>query len=386
MSELYFGRGTKEMFDDYMDFINYVFGFNGTERDFKKLLPKLYQYAYAPAVSSYVTTEDGQLRAAIGAFDHDISVCGAVLKTRGIGNVAVHPYHRSKGYMRKLMEMAVDDMVKDGVVLSVLGGRRQRYRYFSYDRLGPRYSFSLNSENIRHTYGTDFTPVFRLERVDISDLDVLENIRALSESKPLYAVRPIGDRYFETLISWRQNVFAVYDGQAFAGYAVEKGGEVSEFLLTPEAEEKLPLFFRDLQRGIGGNLNIKVPLYLTKYVKALEYLAEGFDIESSKSYSVLNYKAVTDAFLRLKLTYTHLPDGRLVLDIDGRGGREKIAIEVRDGVPSVTDTEEKADLTLGHIEAMNMLFGVVCAEREELPDFAKLWFPLPLFIYYSDTV
>ena len=26
--DIYFGRGTAEMFDDYMDFINYVFGFN----------------------------------------------------------------------------------------------------------------------------------------------------------------------------------------------------------------------------------------------------------------------------------------------------------------------------------------------------------------------
>ena len=78
---LYMGRGTAEMFDDYMDFINYVFGFNGNSSDFKKLLPKLYKYEYEPAVSSYVAVEDGKLKAAIGAFDHDISVCGEYLKT-----------------------------------------------------------------------------------------------------------------------------------------------------------------------------------------------------------------------------------------------------------------------------------------------------------------
>ena len=49
---IYFGRGTAEMFDDYIDFINYVFGFNGNSNDFKKLLPKLYKYNYEPAVSS----------------------------------------------------------------------------------------------------------------------------------------------------------------------------------------------------------------------------------------------------------------------------------------------------------------------------------------------
>ena len=38
MSDIYYGHGTKEQFDDYMDFINYVFGFNGNQNDFKKLL------------------------------------------------------------------------------------------------------------------------------------------------------------------------------------------------------------------------------------------------------------------------------------------------------------------------------------------------------------
>ena len=31
---VYYGRGTPEMFDEYVDFINYVFGFNGNSSDF----------------------------------------------------------------------------------------------------------------------------------------------------------------------------------------------------------------------------------------------------------------------------------------------------------------------------------------------------------------
>ena len=36
-TELYIGKGHSAMQDDYMDFINYVFGFNGTAKDFYKL-------------------------------------------------------------------------------------------------------------------------------------------------------------------------------------------------------------------------------------------------------------------------------------------------------------------------------------------------------------
>ena len=87
---IYKGRGNAEMYDDYMDFINYVFGFNGNEQDFKKLLPKLYNPECDPCYNNYVVTENGKLKAAIGAFDSEVTVGGEVLKCRGIGNVAVH--------------------------------------------------------------------------------------------------------------------------------------------------------------------------------------------------------------------------------------------------------------------------------------------------------
>jgi len=385
--KIYKGRGTPEMFDDYMDFINYVFGFNGNSSDFQKLLPKLYQYDYNPAGNSYVWLEDDKFRSAIGAFDHDISVCGKVLKTRGIGNVAVHPYHRSRGYMKELMEMSTDDMIKDGVVLAVLGGRRQRYRYFSYEKLGEKYTFSINSDNVRHTFGKEFTPVFSFRRIGPEDIEALASIRQLSESMPLYALRHEGKRYYETLISWKQNVhIAMIDGK-FAGYVVQKDGDVSEFLIETNYFSHIREFVRDLYKYLGcSTLTLRIPAHLNTYIEQIQDIAEGMEIGSSKSYSVLNYRAVTEAFLLLKSTYTRLPDGKLILDIDGRAGREKIKITVNNGAPKVEYTDEKPDYSFGHIDAMNMIFTPFCAQRNHMPDFVRLWFPLPIFIYSSDTV
>jgi predicted acetyltransferase len=181
-NNIYYGRGTAEMFDDYMDFINYVFGFNGDSSDFKKLLPKLYKYEYEPAVSSYVAVEDGKLKSAIGAFDHDITVCGIHVKTRGIGNVAVHPYARGKGYMKKLMNMALDDMENEGIALSVLGGRRQRYNFFSYDKLGQAVSMSFNGDNFRHTFGKDRKHTLTFKTLNASDVDTISKIKELYPS------------------------------------------------------------------------------------------------------------------------------------------------------------------------------------------------------------
>lgn len=49
---IYKGRGNAEMYDDYMDFINYVFGFNGNEQDFKKLLPSSTIPNATPAITT----------------------------------------------------------------------------------------------------------------------------------------------------------------------------------------------------------------------------------------------------------------------------------------------------------------------------------------------
>ncbi|MGM9643412.1 MAG: GNAT family N-acetyltransferase [Eubacteriales bacterium] len=381
---IYFGRGNAEMFDDYIDFINYVFGFNGTADDFKKLLPKLYKYEYEPAASSYVALENGKLKAAIGAFDHDISVCGTRLKTRGIGNVAVHPYTRGSGYMKKLMNMALDDMVADGVVLSVLGGRRQRYNYFSYDKLGECVSMSFNDDNMRHTFGKSRAHSIKFVLVGANDVSTLDSIYELSRAHIFHALRE-REKLFEILCSWEQKIYVGFENGEFLGYAVAKGREVNEMLLTDES--KIADFVCALYDHIGGNsLSIKLPIFLPNYIDSLYRICEYYSIGPCKSFSVLNYRAVIDAFLKLKATYAYMPDGDFTIDVDGRGGRERIKISVLDGNISVDYSEEEPDIALSHLDAMNLLFATVCPAREKLPVFVKLWLPLPIYLYSSDAV
>jgi predicted acetyltransferase len=383
-NSIYYGRGTKEMFDDYMDFINYVFGFNGNSSDFKKLLPKLYKYDYEPAVNSYVAVEDGKIKSAIGAFDHDISVCGNIIKTRGIGNVAVHPYARGNGYMKKLMNMALDDMVSDGVALSVLGGRRQRYNYFSYDKLGQTVYMSFNDDNFRHVFGSKRTHEVEFRRLNSSDIDIFSKIKQLSESYPFFALRDL-EKYYDILCSWEHKVYAGFSKGEFVGYAVVGSSTVYEMLVTDL--DLIRAFVTALYDHLSkGALQIKIPVFLPDYIEKLYTLCESYSVDICKSFSVLNYQQVVKAFLELKKTYTELPDGSLVLEIDGRGGLEKIEISVINGVPDVKSTEQEADIVLEHLEAMNLIFAGMCPSRERLPLFARVWFPLPIYLYNADAV
>ena len=66
--------------------------------------------------------------------------------------------------------------------------------------------------------------------------------------------------------------------------------------------------------------------------------------------------------------------------------KENIKISVNNGNAKVEYTDEAPELELSHIDAMNLLFAPVCPWREKLPNHAKIWLPLPIYVYSSDAV
>ena len=86
--------------EDLIDFLNYIFKMNGRESGFYQLLPKLYRPSLVPEKNNFVVTENGKLRAAVGVYPIDMEILGETVHAQGIGNVASHPFHARKGYMR----------------------------------------------------------------------------------------------------------------------------------------------------------------------------------------------------------------------------------------------------------------------------------------------
>ena len=387
MGEIYNGRGNEAFYDEYIDFINYVFGFNGNSRDFKKLLPKLYKTQYKPVENSYITLEDGNIRAAVGAFDHEIKVCGDVLKCRGIGGVSVHPYSRSKGYMKTLMNMSVNDMIADGVDLSILGGRRQRYNYFSYEKTGVSYNFSLNSDNMRHCFGKDRSAYHTLavRKIEENDEAALDAISALL-SEQVYNPMRERDRLYDILVSW-QNVPCVFekDGTVVGFCVVGDKNKVCEIVLADKTDfiNAIVTLYDCLHES---TLVVSLPAFCSEYINALYRVCEGYELGTEKSFSVLNYKNVLSAFLKLKATYTELPEGELAMLIHGVAGDEKLRIYIRGDAARVEEYDGEVDIELDHIDAINVLFSPFCPIRDTLSHFARILLPLPLWLFYTDAV
>lgn len=385
--EIYAGRGDQSMYTELMDLLNKSFEFEDGEKGFLGLLPKLYKPEYNPCYYNYVyRAADGKLKAAVGAYDLNQYVAGMTLKSRGIGNVAVIHEARREGHMKLLMDMAINEMITDGVDISALGGRRMRYRYFSFDSAGAVYRFSFEMHDLRHFFGDDHGNRFEFVEITSADAELLPEIKKLYESQPLSSNRGDNKLFYDTLITWRQRVFAAREKETgrFVGYSV--GYEsFSEIMLADEAD--IDEYIHGYMKHNGfGHLHINLPYYKKRLATRLLDYAADTSLANTERYTVLNYKNVITAYMKLAAAEGELADGSITLLIHGRARDEQLEISVSGGVPTVETTTKTPDFEFSHFDAMNVLFSAVSTLREKLPAAPRSWLPLPLFTYHPDVV
>ena len=379
---VYYSRGTYEQYDEYMELINIVFS-GKNDGYFENLLPKLYKPELEPAKNAVIAFEDGKMVAGIGTFPCEIKICGKTIKGMGIGNVAVHPDHRSKGYMKDLMNFAIDDMVANGYDISALGGQRQRYGYFTYDIAGTKYDFYVTRTNIRHAYGNNFDDIanIKIDPLDRNDNESLDKIAEILASKPYYHVRD-RERLFDIMSTWGAHPHTIKRDGELIGYFVINGS-INEINLANDAD------FTDVVRAIinrNGECSFKIAPFQTEYVKVLEFLAEGVNLQSDNMYTITCFRRVIDAFLTLKATYANLMDGKMTVLVHGRGGDENFTITVCNNNVTVEATDAQPDIELTHKEAVNIFFANVSTARNRAPAIISQWFPVPIWLYNSDDV
>ncbi len=376
-----FCRGKKADRQDILDFADLVFSKSHCPHDFKTLLPKLYgeQAEFEPL--HYLVKEDGKIRAMICVLPMEYQVEGQILKGTGIGTVSVHPAARSKGYMKKLMQWALEDMEKEGYAFGVLGGLRQRYEYFGYTPAGGKMQYFLNRDNLRHRYRERCFKALTVRPMETQDV---EKCYSLFLQRPVHAQRT-KETFLVTLQSWKAQPYVIEHEGHLEGYFVLGGNHLSELVLTQESllPDLLHAIFDTLK---VDHLQITLPLWETQVTPELGHLCEGIQIISDHNYRIMDYAAMVRAFLQIKSGYTPLPNGTLTLAIRGR---QTIRISVRDNVPSVEEVSEQTpDFTLEPLLATRLLF--TPQGWREIPEagmnlLVRSWFPLPLYLPDPDN-
>jgi len=373
-------------FDEAMDFLNMVFG-EHSPHDFARLLPSIYRPTDQHMGNDYAMRVDGQLRAIVGMYPMTWQVGDATLRVGGIGGVSTHPEARGKGHMRALMNHCVARMKEQGFHLSWLGGQRQRYQYYGYEKCGSGYRFTLNKANLRHSFSGP--PSLRLEPLEESRADLLARAVALHDGQPAHVQRPVAD-FHKYLVSWHHRPWAALDGDgAMVGYLVasDSGDQVMEFVADDDAValEMMRAWATD---HCEGPATFEVHPWAVGQARLLARYGESMSVSSTGNWQIFDWVAVGDAVMKLRRRCAAMAEGEVVLQVEGaatvrlRASGDEAGCEEAEGV--------QADLTCDAATAMRVLFGplkpsLVC----DLPvgaDILECWCPLPLSWARQDGV
>jgi len=382
-------KGTPADAQDIVDFADFIFSKDAAPHDFSQLLPKLYGDGADTQQYHYLVKEEGRIKAMVCVLPVHLNVAGIELKLGCIGTVSVHPRARGKGYMKKLMNMVIEDIQSEGYSLSLLGGQRQRYEYFGYEPAGIKLNFTLTEDNIRHKYGG-------LDASGISFEPLSSNSSQLEDAYQLYEQGIVSgarskEQFASIMRSWNAQTLVILHHHKFVGYiAIKKdGGNVHEIELVDQA--LLPIVCKALiaYKKVQA-LHFTVPAYDRDKISLLGDASEFYSTSYDHNYMILDYAKVIEAFMSCKARNVKLQDGKFVIRIEGC---ETVEIVVQDNQVIVNKHAEgtgiQADLVLSKREATAGIFSSLSefANWNSLSRNTNIpqgWFPLPLYVPPAD--
>lgn len=371
-------------FEEILEKADVIFGGEGNTDYFQLYHPKLYSVRNSATEHLIVREEDG-IKGMLGVFPAVMSVCGRELNVDGFGTMGVLKEARGKGYMKDLMNTAVEASASRAD-LAFLGGRRQRYEYFGFTPSGVSAQFSFNSDNGRHSTGGADVSNIVFTRIEADDNAALDYIEKLHLNKQAYVKRD--RKIFHAILHTCRNVpYIITKDDAYIGYAVTSGDnrtineiEVEDYTLLTYVLSAYLKQFELRAIFVAG-----VFMFEREKLAALEAVCEGGAITGCESFLIHDYVKVLEAFFALKASYAELYDGKTVFGIKNYGN---IDIEVKNGSYNVKSTDAEADVELSSIEATRLFFGATAflGLNPNVDKGLMANFPLPMFYSRPDFV
>ena len=391
-------KGTPEDEQAIVDFADFIFSKSYCPHDFRSQLPNLYGKGKPTQKYHYLVKEDGVIRGEVCVLPMEYRVGDEILKINGVGTVSVHPICKGKGYMKALMNWALEDMEKEGYAFSVLGGKRQRYEYFGYIPAGPVIRYSIEEDSIRHRYGGLGASGVSFEKAE-KDSSWLRKAWELHQGQKVRIERK-EEEFLDLLHSWHADAYGIFlDGQ-WIGYLCLAGSSILEMLFLPETgsesgeEKRLPQVLKALLDFAAlKEIHIDLPLWEERLSPELGRLSSGMVITTDGNFRIMDFAKTAEVFFRQKQNSPEgpLPEGELCFAIEGRG---ILYMQLKDGVPSARMLSPEAGteplFTLSALEAGRFLFApegwreLPSEKARKLSAAVKSWLPLPLFMWRQD--
>lgn len=373
-------------YDELLEMLNYTFGNKyGRKMDFVAEQPKMWVRSDEYMNKHIGVFEDGKLVSVLGIYPLPVKILGKDFLFMTTGNLATHPDYEGRGYFTKLFEMGMEELKKAGADVARLGGARQRYGRFGFSQCSSLYYFVLNEQNCKRGLA-GYGEGVEIKKIERNDTEILKFCMDLCNSQKFYVERYPVANY--------RDVYTVMCSKESAPYVAIKDGKPIGYLCVYKDMAKLHevraistdaycdtlCAFRAF---VGTQINVPVAPYNIPEFEIMSRVANEISVNSPSKFKIINFCGITDAFMKLKRTYANMPEGELIMDIEDYG-KIRIYSDATDSGCEMTD--KAADITVNKDMATRIIFGFEFALTNNLPDFAKIWFPLPLSWDFMDYV
>ena len=201
---------------------------------------------------------DGKIAAVVGIYPLPAMIAGIPVMFSTIGNVATLPEYEGKGMMKCLMTEALTEARKMGLEIARLGGDRQRYNRYGFDKAGVYFSFRLRPKTFHDYYGgtrletgetvypgsplskgVGFEKNLTFKQIGMDDTALLDRVMELEKNADIYAIRGDRKQFFKTLSAYKSKIWGAMNPEGeMIGYlcATESGAEVVEHRARSDEE------------------------------------------------------------------------------------------------------------------------------------------------------
>ncbi|MBR6059996.1 MAG: GNAT family N-acetyltransferase [Victivallales bacterium] len=380
-------------FDELLDTMNVCFSHGQEGYSFLDTLPAMWRHDNV-VMGRHLAIKDGsRVAAAVGVYPLPTRVAGHNIMFATVGNVATRPEYRKKGYMKTLMTESMEELKRIGADVARLGGLRQRYNRYGFEKAGQSINFTISAKNVRDYYDSslgherEYTPMMSFRPIERGDNAALSFAQTAYANALQHTDRGDNQRFYDVTHAWKCTPWlAMFPDGSPAGFlsTYPNSGRVTEhYAYTPAIEYQMLLDFLSFKQL--DSVSFSTASWDVELNRIAGRIAESVNVTTADNFKVIHFAKLANAALAQKATYAAIPDGLFTLSIVGG---ETIqfkdgSFQNVDGVPS--------ELTLNNLDATRFLFGPlppcsICNIPAKIRPVVEALLPLPLWWNYQDRV
>jgi predicted N-acetyltransferase YhbS len=343
---------------------------------FDRGYPHLYRPTAKALAAAYVIEEQGTIVSHVGLYPIEVVVHGHPVRIGGIGGVGTLPPARGKGYMTKLLYHVIDEMRAQGYALSWLGGDRQRYNAFGWERGGLAYDLTFSRRALDRA-GVESVPIEAQYPADA--LDVVERLQSLPACHA---------RRSDLALQLRKEGLRVWVSED--GYAIVRGrlfGSLFISELVSASGRETGMIRALLDWTDKGEISWELPACDAKRLARVMPCVSHWRVGGGVMYRIVDLTRLLRGMAPIVARQAApLRDFSLSIGIREHDRTDVATITVHDGDVQVfpgRDAEHYVEWTA--VDAVRVLLGGPPVAPDIPPDLAAL-LPLPVYVPQLDHV